>query len=497
LYYDKALSDFAAVASTDTVKSRKKQAASLILASLQEHVGIFLKECRSHVYRAPKNWMHRHKSNEISGMKDRYEGILKIVFDRVTLEPMVSVVVVQLSLVVAMLETEKFESSSYYDATETKDHRGPLEHAAEERMLQQVDLFIREESQKLQIESLENVRAQICDSEMKRNHILLYDSVVEQAKVLMKGQCCSYLQSISVSNNSASKMIGTIQCSVTYSRSSVGNTFKMEPWREGGFSVTTELPHNGLDGIKNPLYSPTVAKYLKQTWMGKFSLWTRGVVDLIETAMDMQIEANNQFCEGLFKNAKHNQDVYDHVSDAGKYILHRYNDSNKSAKQFIHQYETVYGKIQELMTRRAKRRRNDCEGVSAGHIASHQMIVENNGGLTQDELTQQDQEEASEIWGRGAKGGSRLESEANLRQEVADSLKESIGNMNYSKWHQHLQDVIGAGHISYPTFKAFMENKHVSKRGLSEKHRAALQEFLGRRQEIQQAEPVASEPVES
>lgn len=313
----------------------------------------------------------------------------------------------------------------------------------------------------------------------------------------MKGQCCSYLQSISVSNNSASKMIGTIQCSVTYSRSSVGNTFEMEPWREGGFSVMTELPHNGLDGIKNPLYSPTVAKYLKQTWMGKFSLWTRGVVDLIETAMDMQIEANNQFCEGLFKNAKHNQDVYDHVSDAGKYILHRYNDSNKSAKQFIHQYETVYGKIQELMTRRAKRRRNDGEGISAGHIASHQMIVENNGGLTQDELTQQDQEEASEIWGRGAKGGSRLESEANLCQEVADSLKESIGNMNYSKWHQHLQDVIGAGHISYPTFKAFMENKHVSKRGLSEKHRAALQEFLGRRQEIQQAEPVASEPVES
>jgi hypothetical protein len=45
---------------------------------------------------------------------------------------MVLVVVVQLSLVVAMLEKEKFESSSFYDTTETKDHRGPLEHAAEE-----------------------------------------------------------------------------------------------------------------------------------------------------------------------------------------------------------------------------------------------------------------------------------------------------------------------------------------------------------------------------
>jgi hypothetical protein len=125
------------------------------------------------------------------------------------------------------------------------------------------------------------------------------------------------------------------------------------------------------------------------------------------------------------------------------------------------------------------------------------MIVENNGGLTQDELTQQDQDEASEIWGRGAKDGSHLESEANLCQEVADSLKESIGNTNYTKWHQHLQDVIGAGHISYPTFKAFMDNKHASKWGLSEKHHAALQEFLSHWQELQRAKPVASEPVKS
>jgi hypothetical protein len=128
----------------------------------------------------------------------------------------------------------------------------------------------------------------------------------------------------------------------------------MEPWREGGL-VMTELPHNGQDGIKNPLYSPTVAKKLKQMWMGKFSLWTCVVVDLIKTAMDMQIEANNQFCKGLFKNAKHNQDVYNHVSDAGEYILHCYHNSNKPAKQFIYQYETVYRKIQELMTCPAKR----------------------------------------------------------------------------------------------------------------------------------------------
>jgi hypothetical protein len=65
--------------------------------------------------------------------------------------------------------------------------------------------------------------------------------------------------------------------------------------------------------------------------------------------MSMQIEANNQFSEALMKNVKYNQDVQSHLSEPADYILHHHEDLEKSMKQFIHQYKTIHGQIQELL----------------------------------------------------------------------------------------------------------------------------------------------------
>jgi hypothetical protein len=51
--------------------------------------------------------------------------------------------------------------------------------------------------------------------------------------------------------------------------------------------MSLELPHNGQDGIANPLCSPTMSTYLRDNWMRKFPLWSHGIVDLIEVAMDI------------------------------------------------------------------------------------------------------------------------------------------------------------------------------------------------------------------
>jgi hypothetical protein len=72
------------------------------------------------VYRAPAHWIHSNKSAEFSGVKDCFEDLLQKVFNEAMKEPKISVVIVQLSLVIAMLETEKFCSQSFYDATGKK-----------------------------------------------------------------------------------------------------------------------------------------------------------------------------------------------------------------------------------------------------------------------------------------------------------------------------------------------------------------------------------------
>jgi hypothetical protein len=64
--------------------------------------------------------MHSNKSAEFSGVKDCFEDLLRKVFNEAMKEPKITVVIVQLSLVIAMLETEKFCSQSFYDTTGKK-----------------------------------------------------------------------------------------------------------------------------------------------------------------------------------------------------------------------------------------------------------------------------------------------------------------------------------------------------------------------------------------
>jgi hypothetical protein len=92
LFYDKALSDIAAGVDVITLQ---RELALRVLMSLRVSVGIFLKECRSHVYCAPFKWVRKQKGNEIATSKSRFEGFVKSVFEKVTREPQISVAIVQ------------------------------------------------------------------------------------------------------------------------------------------------------------------------------------------------------------------------------------------------------------------------------------------------------------------------------------------------------------------------------------------------------------------
>lgn len=190
LHCDKATPDIASASSGVDVTEPRKKVASDILTSLQRQIGVFLKECKSHVCHAPSDWVHRNKSSELAGMKPRFEGALRSAFDKATEESNMSVVVVQLSLLAAVLETEKFESPSFYDTAEMKGSRGHVEHAAEERMLRDVDSLIHAEPKNLHIQSLKDVHSRLNESDVKRSRILLCDGIVERAKALMK--CSSF-----------------------------------------------------------------------------------------------------------------------------------------------------------------------------------------------------------------------------------------------------------------------------------------------------------------
>jgi hypothetical protein len=149
----------------------------------------------------------------------------------------------------------------------------------------------------------------------------LHEPIITKAKSLLKHSCV-YLSAVSIDDDT-NKTMGTLRCSVVYGREIVDGA--VTAMMEGGFNGGVKLPRNGDDGIKNPIYSLTVANYLRGTWMKNTALWSRGVVDLVESALDMDIEGNNQFSEAVFRHVKHEQDV-EHVSNPGDYVLHRWED---------------------------------------------------------------------------------------------------------------------------------------------------------------------------
>jgi hypothetical protein len=229
--------------------------------------------------------------------------------------------------------------------------------------------------------------------------------------------------------------------------------------------------------------------YFRNTWLNKIAFWSRGIVSLLETANGMQIEDSNQFMEGVIGNAKTNQDAKAHVSEPAEYMLHCWDDSQKMAKNFISQIETLHGRMEGLEEHRSKKHRAlltvadaavDAPSTGTSSLpvscATHAVGASDEAALTQDMLTQQEEDTAGETWTKG----TREEIERRLRGELNDIfLENGVERGNTTRQRLFILnsgiDEQMAGNIpSYPTFDLFMTNRHKASKGLSKKHFAAL-----------------------
>ena len=505
LHYDKMMKDI----ESGALVSSANAVASNIVKALREqyHVGIFLKECKSHVYRAPPRWLK--KSDKVpSHIKDRVGDVMRKAFSLILVENRISVAIVQMCIVISMFETEYFITPSFDHTMETKNHRGDAEMAAEACLTRSIDSFIQSESQKLLIHSIADVDKRLGDSQaMHQSHIRVHDQIVDSAKTQMQKQCCAYLKGVSLNNSDSAKNVGTLRCSIIYGRS-VGSEVNgnMDPWKEGGLEVSVELPFSGSEGVKNPLYCPAVGEYIRSTWMLKTAYWCRGIVDLLETFKNMDIESSNQFLEGIIGNQKQNQDVYNHISEPARYVLHRYRDSQACSKHFIKEYDSLQGNITQMEKRQKNKRKREqevAERLASAPPDEEVSTMVASALLTQDQLTQMDEEDEGEKWSRR---GSPAEIDASLRNELSEAFGEIFQDLpnppSNRKSYNHLESWLLTSTMpakpkimSYPTFNLFMNGKHEAKKGLKEPQRALLQHFLKGRNSTQKESvvPVASD----
>jgi hypothetical protein len=417
--------------------STRVVAAKAIFSKLKLRIGIFLKERASHVYRAPHTWMHRNKSTEFSRwQKARFESLLKASFASILRDDRISEAIVRWSVILAVLETPRFKTPSFGDTSSTHNIKNKDDRTLELSHAAAIDAFIRSESKQLHVNSLEDIATTLLEVR-EDQHLLLHEPIVAKAKSLLKHSCV-YLSGLCL-DDATNETMGTLCCSFVYGREIVGGA--VTAMTEDGYNVGVKLPHNGDRGINNPLYSPTVANYLRDTWMKTISLWSRGVVDLVECAMDMEIEGKHN--QESLEVVKHGPDVDEHFSDPSEYVLHRWKECQESETTLIKNY----GQMQK---RRSPKKRKHVE-------------------MSQDVLTL----------------------ETNLRNGLLAIFTE-LGLRNnvqaHSRISECLSDADNIAVMSYPTFNNFMNQLGQSRNGLKSQLRKGLQAFVSRHAAMLSAE---------
>jgi hypothetical protein len=442
LHYDKMIADD---------PSKRAAAAKIILAKLQRRTGVLLKECTSHVYRAPVAWMKSRKDTEFSLYKPQFQHLMSRLFASILKDNRISEAIVRMSVILAVFKTERFKTPSFSETSTIQTCRNSQDRSMEITHATEIDAFVRLESKALHVHTPENV----AESDHTK-HLIVHDPIVGRAKKELK-HLCVYLSSVST-DDVTGKSMGTLACTVVYGRKMVDGA--VTAMTEYGFKVTVKLPHNGDDGIKNPLYSLKVAAYLDDTWMKKISLWSRGIVDLAETATSMKIDPTNQLIEAVFKNVKHNQGVHQHVRDPGEYALHRWRDCQQSEKRFINEYQYLKASLNQKYERRAKKRKKEL--------------------MSQDVAKQEAEEKTDEVWCRK---GSTTEADTRLRNDLISVFRE-LGLTANLKRHARIQEAFSADKkmkvMSYPTFNNFMNSKEQSRQGLSRKFSIVLRAFVSK-----------------
>ena len=319
----------------------KKDLALSIVERMRTHggVSIFLKQRKSHVYRAPERWLAKQskKIPKLATFRQQFGGILKAAFRTFTEEREISVVIVSFSVLVAFFQTERFvvESNAYFGASsEVQSQGSDTEIDKETKHFDVISEFIKEESSKIQFKSVEDAEKVVQDHEtIRTQHISLHQTagIIERAKKLLQKNCCTfYLHGKSVDGQTFGQL-GTLRTSYVLGWKMNRTTEQREMWKEGGIDLSVSLPFDGKRGVRNPLHSPEMVDYLIQTWLAKPALWSHGIIDVLNDAFDLDIDDNNQLKED--SGVRRQLDI----EGAAEYMRHRYDQVEERNKLYVEQ----------------------------------------------------------------------------------------------------------------------------------------------------------------
>lgn len=329
-----------------------KQVSTITYQQILEHSPSIFKHCKSHVHLAVQSYRKNklNKPIEFRLHSETFDDIFQLIANEMTTIQSLSKLIARMSIFVALFETEFLPCACFNLDSEQQPHH---ETRLSEMIATNMDRIVREEAQKMVMLTEEMMKARIQNELAKGNdatfngHILARSIIDRMKQELNFG--VPYLES--VDKDTSKGKINICLVYYCYSRDTDDREY-VSPRRCGGFTVDVDLPHKSAR-LRNPLFSPTAAKYLLREWVSRAPLWSQQVIDVAEAALDARIFSSNQSVEGTFRSEKHEvSTVNEDFQDIPSLINRRHEDSVTDGKLFAVQVK----KSEALLE--SRRRRN-------------------------------------------------------------------------------------------------------------------------------------------
>jgi len=335
-----------------------KRVSRITYSRILAHSPCIIKQCKSHVYRAVSSY-RKNKTNkpiEFRIHSEAFDQIFSLIAHEMTAISSMSELIVRLSIFVALFETEYLQCPLFDLNTVVHAHH---DRELAETVAAKMNTVATEEIEKMLIRTDEEMDSCIqreLDNAREDKHIVFKGHVDSRTVIeRMKKDInfgVTYLESI---DRSAKK--GKVKiCLVYYCyRREADNTVQVSPRKYGSFSVDVDLPHSSCV-LRNPLYSPTAARYLLLEWMSRSALWSQQPISVAEKAMDARIFNNNQSLEGTFCFEKHGvSSVAEDFGDISSMVHRRYNDSIEEGRLFAMQIKKSEALLESRRSKRHKK----------------------------------------------------------------------------------------------------------------------------------------------
>ena len=452
-----------------------KESAEWAFKTQRQYANTAVHDCASHCWRAHNRWpkaSDRSKdAKEVKQNERQFVDLFGSICSRVKGMDDIAEAIVEYAAAIALLRKTTIKCESYDSESEVEDNYDKI---AAQVLADDLDVIFRRKAIGLRLESDEQMRGLI-DEAMKNNlHENsqsfnggeLIDPIAQELTDTQRF-ATSYLKSKDVD-------AGTAVLGVSYVYCPYDDDGQIKPQCIHGFEIKIQLPFDGSEGIASPFHSNRAAKYLRDTWGTKMTLWVGTGPSVIGKACNIKMKSSNQMMEGSFHSDKHiNTKFKKAMVEPAAFFWYSYNNLEDASSYLVKEMEKADDYLKQ---------RNAVLKKVANEKSKKEAAIKS---ATEDSREMQRTDAEDMVWQRKTPK-SWKQAEQTMRNALTEAMKNDPGvkQQNPNQWHAALvchlaafdSNKMGWKFMSKPTFNNWLLGKKPKK--LDEEHFEVIKSFV-------------------